>query len=263
MPSSVVRTFTDPDDYASSIRQGTVELTITERRQFTAKLIGIQFHRLRMQRFFDNLPRVANTVQETGRAFFSFLSGPGPGNVSKAATSSSTCSRYLCAPSDNTMGFGLVGLWPRRFSIKQLYSWIAFNRGGRSTPILGGSIGIRTKRCSNPSSPTSRQSGRISIVGRRRQCRTTNSAHGYDLTDYTNEQLAEILCDNPRGILVLMDEIMLLFGGFDAYKAGKVSRDRPVTLEGYNGGPRDIDRKSSKDDFDPRHFERGRQQIVG
>jgi hypothetical protein len=41
---------------------------------------------------------------------------------------------------------------------------------------------------------------------------------------------------------------MLLFGGFDAYKAGKVSRDRPVTLEGYNGGPRDIDRKSSKDD---------------
>jgi hypothetical protein len=67
-------------------------------------------------------------------------------------------------------------------------------------------------------------------------------------TDYTNEQLAEILCDNPRGILVLMDEIMLLFGGFDAYKAGKVSRDRPVTLEGYNGGPRDIDRKSSKDD---------------
>jgi hypothetical protein len=67
-------------------------------------------------------------------------------------------------------------------------------------------------------------------------------------TDYTNEQLAEILCDNPRGILVLMDEIMLLFGGFDAYKAGKVSRDRPVTLEGYNGGPRDIDRKGSKDD---------------
>jgi len=67
-------------------------------------------------------------------------------------------------------------------------------------------------------------------------------------TDYTNEQLAEILCDNPRGILVLMDEITLLFGGFDAYKAGKVSRDRPVTLEGYNGGPRDIDRKGSKDD---------------
>jgi len=45
-----------------------------------------------------------------------------------------------------------------------------------------------------------------------------------------------------------MDEIMLLFGGFDAYKAGKVNRDRPVTLEGYNGGPRDIDRKGTKDD---------------
>jgi hypothetical protein len=60
--------------------------------------------------------------------------------------------------------------------------------------------------------------------------------------------LAEILCENPRGILVLMDEIMLLFGGFDAYRAGKVNRDRPVTLEGYNGGSRDIDRKGSKDD---------------
>jgi hypothetical protein len=67
-------------------------------------------------------------------------------------------------------------------------------------------------------------------------------------TDYTNERLAEILCDNPRGILVLMDEIMLLFGGFDAYKSGRVNRDRPVTLEGYNGGPRDIDRVGSKDD---------------
>jgi hypothetical protein len=66
--------------------------------------------------------------------------------------------------------------------------------------------------------------------------------------DYTNEGLAEILCDNPRGILILMDEIMALFGGFDAYKAGKVNKDRPVTLEGYNGGPKDIDRKGSKDD---------------
>jgi hypothetical protein len=66
--------------------------------------------------------------------------------------------------------------------------------------------------------------------------------------DYTNEALADILCDNPRGILILMDEIMALFGGFDAYKSGKVNKDRPVTLEGYNGGPKDIDRKGSKDD---------------
>ena len=67
-------------------------------------------------------------------------------------------------------------------------------------------------------------------------------------SDYTTERLAEILCENPRGILILMDEIMALFGGFDASKAGKVNKDRPVTLEGYNGGPKDIDRVGSKDD---------------
>jgi hypothetical protein len=37
------------------------------------------------------------------------------------------------------------------------------------------------------------------------------------------------------------------FGGFDAYRSNK-GKDRPITLEGYNGGPRDIDRKGSKDD---------------
>jgi hypothetical protein len=41
MPSSAVRTFTDPDDYAAAIRQGTSELTVTERGHFTAKLTRI------------------------------------------------------------------------------------------------------------------------------------------------------------------------------------------------------------------------------
>jgi hypothetical protein len=65
--------------------------------------------------------------------------------------------------------------------------------------------------------------------------------------DFTNEALAEILGDNPRGMLLFLDEIMSLFGGFDAYRSNK-GKDRPITLEGYNGGPRDIDRKGSKDD---------------
>jgi hypothetical protein len=57
MPSSAIRTFTDPGDYAAAIRQGTYELTITERGNFSAKLIRIDLHRLWMQRFYDNLPR--------------------------------------------------------------------------------------------------------------------------------------------------------------------------------------------------------------
>ena len=58
MPSSAVRTFSDPDDYATSIRATKAEVTVSGRGKFTAKLIRIDLHRLWMQRFSDNLPRV-------------------------------------------------------------------------------------------------------------------------------------------------------------------------------------------------------------
>ena len=51
MPSSAVRTFSDPDDYAASIRASKAEVTVTGRGQFTAKLTRIDLHRLWMQRF--------------------------------------------------------------------------------------------------------------------------------------------------------------------------------------------------------------------
>lgn len=54
MPSSAVRAFTDPDEYAASIRQGTVDLTVTERGHFAAKITRIDLHRLWMQRFSEN-----------------------------------------------------------------------------------------------------------------------------------------------------------------------------------------------------------------
>jgi hypothetical protein len=54
MPSSAVQTFTDPDDYATSIRATRAELTVMGRGHFTAKLIRIDLHQLWMQRFFDN-----------------------------------------------------------------------------------------------------------------------------------------------------------------------------------------------------------------
>jgi hypothetical protein len=58
MPSSAVRTFTDPDDYAAAIRATGAEMTVTGRGQFTAKRILIDMHRLWMQRFSENLPRI-------------------------------------------------------------------------------------------------------------------------------------------------------------------------------------------------------------
>jgi len=78
MPSSAVRTFSDPDDYAAAIRQGTIELTVTERGNFSAKLVRIDLLRLWMQRFSDNLPRISDVAGWGGRAVFTFRTRPGP-----------------------------------------------------------------------------------------------------------------------------------------------------------------------------------------
>jgi AraC-like DNA-binding protein len=79
MPSSAVCTFTDPDEYAAAIRAGSVDLTITGRGDFKAKLTRIDLHRLWMQRFSDNLPRicdVTNLIED--RVFATFRTKPGP-----------------------------------------------------------------------------------------------------------------------------------------------------------------------------------------
>jgi AraC-like DNA-binding protein len=78
MPSSAVHTFIDPDDYAATIRQGTVELTVTERGRFAAKLTRIDLHRLWMQRFSEELPRVSHVAGWGGRAIITFRTQPGP-----------------------------------------------------------------------------------------------------------------------------------------------------------------------------------------
>src|ERR1700736_2366573 len=78
MPSSAIRTFTDADDYASAIRATKAEVTVIGRGQFTAKLTRIDLHRLWMQRFSDNLPRVGHSAGTSGRATFSFRTQLGP-----------------------------------------------------------------------------------------------------------------------------------------------------------------------------------------
>jgi len=78
MPSSAVRAFTDYDDYAATIRQGTVELTVTGRGHLTTKLIRIDLHRLWMQRYSENLPVTGHVVDWGGRTVIAFRTQPGP-----------------------------------------------------------------------------------------------------------------------------------------------------------------------------------------
>jgi AraC-like DNA-binding protein len=79
MPSSTVRTFTDPDEYGSSIRGSNAELTITECGKFEAKLARVVLHHLWMQRFSDNLPRILHFSHDDDRAVISFRTQPGHG----------------------------------------------------------------------------------------------------------------------------------------------------------------------------------------
>ena len=72
MPSSAVLTFTDPDDYASSIRATLLELTLTGRGRFTGQVIRIDLHRLWMQRSCQNLPQIVHSSLVPGRAVISF-----------------------------------------------------------------------------------------------------------------------------------------------------------------------------------------------
>jgi len=59
--------------------------------------------------------------------------------------------------------------------------------------------------------------------------------------DATIEAVADVLSDNPQGVLVLFDELSGFFGSMDAYRAQE-GKDRSFWLESYNGGPRRIDR---------------------
>src|SRR5215469_16234469 len=78
MPSSAVRTFSDPDEYAALIRNTKAELIVTGRGEFTAKITRIDLHRLWIQRFSDNLPRVGHSAGTSGRVIISFRTQPGP-----------------------------------------------------------------------------------------------------------------------------------------------------------------------------------------
>ena len=90
MFSSSVRTFTDPDEYAAALRQGTVELTVTQRGCFSAKLSTVSFQHLSMQRLSEELPRFSHVDGHSGRAFMVFRTSPGPSVVRNGVELSTT-----------------------------------------------------------------------------------------------------------------------------------------------------------------------------
>jgi AraC-like DNA-binding protein len=77
MPSSAVRTFSDPDDFAAAIRGATAAITVIGRGEFTSKHFRIDLHRLWMQTLSESLPRIVHAANLPSRAMISFHSSPG------------------------------------------------------------------------------------------------------------------------------------------------------------------------------------------
>jgi len=78
MPYSDVRTFTDPDEYAGTLRAST-RLTITGLGGFNEKRTRIELHRLWMRWFSENLQRAFDLTNALrGRAYMTFRTQPGP-----------------------------------------------------------------------------------------------------------------------------------------------------------------------------------------
>lgn len=78
MPSSSVRTFTDPDEYAAQLQQGPVELTLKQSGPFVASLCTVELLHLSMQRLSEELPRTTHVNMREDRAFIAFRTRCGP-----------------------------------------------------------------------------------------------------------------------------------------------------------------------------------------
>lgn len=78
MLSSAVRSYTDVESYSNALPNNTIELHITAPGDFKAATTLIMLHNLSVQRFADNLPRVAHVGSPPGYAIISFRTERGP-----------------------------------------------------------------------------------------------------------------------------------------------------------------------------------------
>jgi AraC-like DNA-binding protein len=75
MPSSTVRTFTDPDEYFAGIRNLRIDGLVERRGEFRAQSTRIDLHRLWMHRFDEDLPRIMKVTPSGARATIIFATG--------------------------------------------------------------------------------------------------------------------------------------------------------------------------------------------
>ena len=77
MPSSAVRTSTDPDEYFAGIRNLPIEGLVLQRSEFRAESTHIDLPRLLMYRADENLPRIMRVTPSGTRAGIVFAIDPG------------------------------------------------------------------------------------------------------------------------------------------------------------------------------------------
>jgi hypothetical protein len=76
MPSSALRSFTDPDEYFAGIRNLQIDGVITTRGEFRAASTRIDLHRLWMHRLDESLPRIMRITPRGKRSLILFATEP-------------------------------------------------------------------------------------------------------------------------------------------------------------------------------------------
>jgi AraC-like DNA-binding protein len=76
MPSSAIRTFTDPDMYFAGIRNRQIDGVITKRGEFRAESTRIDLHCLWMHRIDESLPRIMRITPSGKRSLILFATDP-------------------------------------------------------------------------------------------------------------------------------------------------------------------------------------------
>jgi hypothetical protein len=107
MPSSAIRTFTDPDAYFAAIRDAHAEGVITGRGNFRAESTAIRLDRLSLQRSAETLPRIAYSAVDPKVFCILFATHPAQQAYISRHTSTASNSRRAtssCSARGHTIG---------------------------------------------------------------------------------------------------------------------------------------------------------------